>query len=443
MRFVVAILFFAVSFAAAAEPASDIRGQWLQTLRYGTDSQTLEIVQKIKETEDASFTPELVVLLNRTANPDLAIAVLDLFTMQEVRDGEASARVILAEWQERKSDLVTSAIRYLTALKSEGLVKDLVALIDVSDNQIALAAVSGLGKLQDRSAAASLMEKLISPEYAEGRKSQVILALGELRDPSTVEALIALVRDKNEDAVRRLYAADALGKIGDAKAIPVLKELLAEKEALNRTYAASALAKFDVGEVFRELLQGLRDDNWKVRIECAKALARPLPQEGRAEAIAMLFYKAENDPVSQVKLEAISTLSILGGDDTYVFLLNLYKSQKTPLASREKALAAILGKSITQAAVDTIRGAVESDIKLKDQRALLAQAKALSTAKAPGLKDIYSKFLENSDPFIRIYGIKGIETNGFGDFKDKLQSMAEKDSYPAVQKEAKRVLEKQ
>ena len=441
MKFQAALLLFAISFSAAAEPV-DVHGQWLQTLRYGTDSQALEIVQKIKETEDASFTPELVVLLNRTLNPDLVIAVLDLFAMQKIKDGEASARVILAEWQDRRSDLVASAIRYLTALKSEGLVEELVALIDVSDNQIALAAVSGLGKLQDRSAAASLLARLGSPEYEEERKSQIVLALGELRDPSTVEALIAVIRDKNEDTVRRLYAADALGKIGDAKAIPVLKELLAEKEALNRTYAASALAKFDLGEVYRELLQGLRDDNWKVRIECAKALARPLPPEGRAEAIAILSYKAENDTVSQVKLEAISTLSLLGGDDTYVFLLNLYKNQKTPLASREKALTAILGKSITQAAVDTIREAVETDIKLKDQRALLAQAKALSTAKAPGLKDIYSKFLENSDPFIKIYGIKGIETNGFGDFRDKLQVMAEKDPFPAVQKEAGRVLEK-
>jgi HEAT repeat protein len=441
MKFPAALLFFAITFAAAAEPV-DTHGQWLQTLRYGTDSQALEIVQKIKEIEDASFTPELVVLLNRTANPDLAIAVLDLFTMQAIRDGEASARVILTEWQDRRSDLVTSAIRYLTVLKSEGLAKNLIALIDVSDNQIALAAVSSLGKLQDRSATESLLAKLGSPEYEEGRKSQIILALGELRDPSTVEALIAVVRDRNEDTVRRLYAADALGKIGDEKAIPVLKELLAENEALNRTYAASALAKFDVGEVYHELLQGLRDDNWKVRIECAKALARPLPPDARAEAIAILSYKAENDPVSQVKLEAISTLSLIGGDDTYAFLLNLYKNQKIQLASREKALTAILGKSITQSAVDAVRAAVETDIKLKDQRALLAQAKALSTAKAPGLKDIYSKFLENSDPFIKIYAIKGIETNGFGDFREKLQIMAEKDPYPAVQKEAKRVLEK-
>jgi HEAT repeat protein len=442
MSLLVAFLLLILSFRAEAESAPDIREQWRQALRFGIDSQVLEIVQKIRDTDDAAFTQELLLVLGKTSNPDLGKAILELFSAQKIRDGEAAARSILAQWQDRKSDLVVSAVRYLTGLNAEGLVKELLALIDVSDNQIALEAISDLGKLQDRSATKSLLEKLASPEFPEGRKSQIILALGELRDPSATEALIALVKDKNEDTVRRLYAADTLGKIGDAKAIPVLKDLLAENEALNRTYAASALARFDVNEVFGELLQGLRDDNWKVRLECAKALARPLPPERAAEAIAILSYKVENDPVSQVRLEAISTLAAMGGDGPYIFLLNVYKNPKNPLESREKALSFIVGKTLSDTTSDAIRAAVESDMKLKDQKALLSQAKVLSTAKAPGLKGIFVKLLDNSDPFIKIYAIKGIEANGFSDMKERLLTMAEKDPYPAVQKEAKRVSEK-
>jgi HEAT repeat protein len=442
MRRFFIFLLLAASFAASAETAPDIREQWRQTLRYGIDSQVLEIVKKLNDTQDSTFTPELAALLTRTSNPDLAAAVLDLFSAQKVRDGEAAARLIISQWQDRKSDLVASAIRYLAGLKADGISKDFAGLIDVSNNQVALEAISGLGKLQDRSATSVLIEKLGSPEYPEERKSQLILALGELRDPDSIEALIALVKDTNENHVWRLYAADALAKIGDARAIPVLKDLLAEKDALSRTYAASALSRFDVSEVFAELIQGLRDDNWKVRIECAKALARPLPPAGAAEAVAILSYKAEKDPVSQVRIEAIAALSAIGGDDSYVFLLNLYKKQGTPLESREKALSAILGRTVSKPVEDAIRTAVEADIKIKDQRALLAQAKVLSGAKAPGLRDVYAKFLENSDPLIRLHGIKGVETNGLSDLKGKLLILAEKDPYPAVQKEAKRVSEK-
>jgi HEAT repeat protein len=431
-----------ISVAAAAEAPTDIRDQWRQTIRYGIDSQVLEIVQKLKETQDSTFTPELASLLAKTINPDLGKAVLELFTDQKARDGEATARVIMAEWQDRRSDLVVSAMHYLAAIKADGLAEKLIPLIDVSDNSIALEAVNGLGKLQDKAATKSLLDKLLSPEYPGERKPQLILALGEIRDASSADALLAIVKDKSADAAQRRYAADALGKIGDAKAVPALKDMMAEKEAMTRAYAASALARFDISEVFAELLQGLRDDFWQVRVQSAKALARPLPAEKASDAVAMLSYKAEFDPEWQVRQEAIASLKVIGGEAAYTFLLNLYKNPKTPVDSREKALAALMEMKLTDPVVEAIRVTVDSAIKSKDIKTLGPQMKILSTAKAPGLRGVFEKLLDYPDAAIRVYAIKGIETNGFSDLKQKLLIMAEKDPTPVVQKEAKRVSEK-
>ncbi len=442
MKFPAFLLLLTVPLCLCAETSADIRDQWRRTITYGTDSQVLDIVRKLKGTEDRTFNAPLGALLAKTANTELAKAILELFENQGARDGESSARLILAEWQDRKSDLAAAAIHYLASLKADGLAKELIPLIDAPDNQVSQEAISGLGKLKDRSATPVILEKLQSPEFTEERKAQLILALGELQDPAALEALLAIVEDTGEDHVRRLYAADALGKLRDTKAIPALKKLMVEKDALSRTYAASSLANFDINEVFPDLLQGLRDDNWKVRVQCAKALARPLSPAAAAEAVPMLSYKAEKDPVNDVRMEAISALSAIGGDNAVLFLMDLYKNQGTPLAVREKALGAILGKTLGASAEKAIREAVEADRKISDKNALLIHAKALSGVKAPGLKDIYITFLENADPVIKLYGIKGVETNGFSDLKGRLQTIADKDANPSVKKEALRVMEK-
>ena len=96
-----------------------------------------------------------------------------------------------------------------------------------------------------------------------------------MKDSQATDALIAIAQSRDEDKVRRMYAADALGKIGDPRALPVLKAMYEEHDALVRLYAASALARFGLDSVFPILIQALRDENWKVREQSARSLARP------------------------------------------------------------------------------------------------------------------------------------------------------------------------
>jgi HEAT repeat protein len=442
----IALAFFFLSLVcpvkADAEMSSEIQDQLVQTLRYGIDSQVLQAIRVIGEAKDTSLTSELAVLLAQAGSTDVRKAILDLFTEQKQKEGQDAARVIVAGWEDQKSDLVTSAIHYLSAIGQADLAKELVPLMDAGDNSIAAEAIDALGKSQDRSITKLLLAKLASLEFPEERKPQVILALGELKDPAAVDALIAVVEDDNAERTNRLYAADALGKIGDPKAIPVLKGLLGEKDALNRTYAASALARFDASQVIVEIFQGLRDENWKVRLECVKALARPLPAGKVSQAVAILSYKAEFDPVNQVRLEAMSTLAAIGGEAAAAVLLKLFQTSGTPMECRERALSLIAQKNVTGAAADAVRKTVESDWSAHDQKALLMEARILSTVHSADLKPILIKLLENGDLYIRIYAIRGIELNGFSDLKERLLTLSARDPVPAVQKEAKRVADK-
>ena len=107
-----------------------------------------------------------------------------------------------------------AAVRYLASTGGSGLADALSPLIDATDASVAGAAIEALGKTGGAAAAALLVARLKSADFPDARKQTVILALGELKDPQAVDPLIAIAKSEEEDKVRRLYAADALGKSG-------------------------------------------------------------------------------------------------------------------------------------------------------------------------------------------------------------------------------------
>jgi HEAT repeat protein len=437
-----AALLLLIPVPAKAADSVDIRAQWKRTVEYGIDSQVMDVVSRLKDARDSSLSPELAAVLKKSRNSELRKAILDLFAGLKVKDGEESAREIVSAWQDERPDTVVLAVQYLSVIESAGISTALLPLVDAPDPGMAAAALEALGKTRDKTLTKPLLDKLASPDYPESRKGALILALGSLKDPSAVEALVGIAKNGDEDRIRRMYAADSLGKIGDEKAIPVLEGLLGDPDALVRAYASSALSAFDVTKVVDDLIQGLKDDNWRVRVQCARALGRPLPAARLQEVADILSYKAELDPAGQVRLESIRSLGEIGSESGLGFLLDLYKRTGAPLESREAALSAVAAKGLSQAAVEAVKGVLADASGTRDQRAVLSTARVLSTVRSGSLQPVLTGFLDSSDPATRIYGIRGIALNGFAGLKTRLLGMANTDSSPVVQREARTAAEK-
>jgi HEAT repeat protein len=442
-RFIVLAVLL-LGLAALPLVAEDITPQerTRQTLLYGIDAQVIDAITSIKGSNDTTFTKQLAEILGAQRSTDLQRAVLDLFRDQKVKDGEASAKAIIAAWQDTQNDLVVSAVQYLAAIASSGLADSLVPLVDSTDNGIAFAAIKALGTNGTSGSAALLVKKLQSTDYPDARKNDIILALGNLKNPSAVEALMAIAKSTDEDKVSRLYAADSLGKIGDTKALPVLRDMFTEKDALIRQYAAGALARFNLDEAFPSIIQGLRDESVKVREQSAKALAVKLNPSQASTAVPILAYKSELDPEASVRLAAIQALGTIGGNEATQVLLKIYAGADHPVASREAALSALAQQDLPGGSVDAVRKVVADEWKSFDKRTLEATARALSTVKAGGLKDIFAKLLQSTDPSVRSYGLRGISANGFSDLKPQVKQMADQDPDPGTRREAQNCLGK-
>ncbi len=430
-----------LSGAFAADDQSKALERTRQTLLYGIDSQVLEVVQRIAATRDDRFTKELASVLTDTRSKEVKKAILQLFGDQGVKEGEAAARQVLADTENPTGDLVVASIRYLSVIHAAGLSSLLVPLIDSKDTAVAIEAIQTCGTSGEAACAAALEGKLKSPDFPDALRPDVILALGDLKDLKAVDDLIAIAKNPDEDKIQRVYAADALGKIGDARAMPVLKAMFSENDALVRAYAASALAHFGIGDVFPMLIQGLKDDDWKVREQCAKALTGTLSASQADTALPILDYKAHYDPVSQVRVAAIKAIGGMGSSQGEDNLAALYQGAGFPPETRENALKALVARSVSRAA-EAAKAVMAAEGKNVDQRPIEATARVLSDAHGADLKDVFTTMLASPDQVIRAYAVRGIGANGFSDLKDRLKDMSTKDPSLLVQREAEKALSK-
>ena len=97
--------------------------------------------------------------------------------------------------------------------------------------------------------------------------------VAEILEENDVEGLIEALRHGNEYV--RENAAEALGKIGDVRAVyPLIRALLTDTHKDVRWYAAIALGKIGDVRAVESLRSALNDDQVCVRMAATEALKR-------------------------------------------------------------------------------------------------------------------------------------------------------------------------
>ena len=114
-----------------------------------------------------------------------------------------------------------------------------------------------------------LLKELLKDEDAEVRR-RAAEALGKIGDRRAVELLIEALRDGNP--MVRIAAAEALGKIGDKRAVEPLIEALKDENAGVREAAAWALGEIGDKRAVEPLIEALKDEDEWVRLKAAWAL---------------------------------------------------------------------------------------------------------------------------------------------------------------------------
>jgi len=228
-----------------------------------------------------------------------------------------------------------AACRALEAIGDPQVIPHLIQALQDDSCWIRAAACGVLGEIGDPTAIPHLIQAL--HDESSLVSSAAGQALSKIGDPQVIPYLIQALKDEDvrEEAHQargatarllelleaELYARDswyvkgwvrhaaceALGAIGDARAIPHLAQALQDEDSEVRHAACVVLGKIGNLQAIPHLIQALQDENDRVR----RAVCRSLGAIGDAQAIPHLI-QALKDEDNRVRLEACEALGAIG-----------------------------------------------------------------------------------------------------------------------------------
>jgi len=296
-------------------------------------------------------------------------AVSDLMRREQDRMIEDVADTALRSDLWKRGDTLASlksrviSVAGVRRLKERGDVRGLVRAVGNRDHGVQYEAVEALGELRDPSAIPALMGALTGDQYS-GIRWKAVEALAKI-GPDSVPPLVDEL--KNPDPDIRWKAAVALGEIGDPRGIAPLVELLGDSDRFVRSRAVYALARIGPPAV-ASLVGALNQPDDAVRLGAVGALGKI----GDPPAVSALVH-ALADRSPEVRQETISALSSQGGRAIAALSVRLNDPDRM---IRRRAVLALAG--------------------MKDERVVPILFKALVTAD-PDTRDVLLAAIEDHE----------------------------------------------
>lgn len=199
---------------------------------------------------------EAAVALKRIGDPRALFPLIDALKYQNWHDKYA----VMDSVRE-------NAAEALGVLRDKKGVDSLIEALEDKDEEVRWKAAWALGNIGDERAVEPLINALYDERWSVRRYAAA--SLGRIKDKRSVVDLINALNDK-EWQVRR-YAAEALGKIGDERAIEPLVSCLKDNDGDVRWKAIRSLGKMKEAAI-EPLIVIFGSEDWRIRTRVAEAL---------------------------------------------------------------------------------------------------------------------------------------------------------------------------
>jgi HEAT repeat protein len=436
--------------AATPLAGKTIEEQRLDTLYYGTETEIASLIQTLKNEKVSSLDKELVEIAQKTRNRNILSGVFGFFGEMEKTGLEERAMKAIRERDEEANETVMAAVDYLGKAKAAEAVDDIEELINSGESRFLNASFRALGRaakgenagqasseLRDR-VAFFLLDYYDNRNPSDENRREIITALGETGSAEGVAFLAELAKDKEERAVLRMAALDAISKIGDNGGLKALIDAVSSTDPNVRSAAVAALGPFSGEAVDNAILEGFRDSYYRTRMGAAQAAGKRRLES----AVPYLQYRAEKDDVPTVKDEAIKALGAINTAEAMAILDSLFTERKN--SDRVRILAADM---LLQNDGDKYGRRVEIELaeaKSKNQTPLYnGFIRILVTAKSNTLEDLARHFASGGGVIEKSLALDLILNNEFRSLENEVRSLLdEKKGNAAIAYKAKSTLEK-
>ncbi|HEX2915226.1 MAG TPA: HEAT repeat domain-containing protein [Chloroflexia bacterium] len=260
-------------------------------------------------------------LNDRSTPPKIRIAIAEAFAESENKKIGPLFSLIIHDKNDNPQVRKYAAIG-LANIKYPDIEDLLIKLVeDLSEQtEVRYIAIELLGELQVESSFALLISVLLSKNEPDEIRENAAYALGIIGKEEALFPLIKVLKDAQVSV--RVWTANALGHLGDKRAIPALIETLkTDKNCKVREASVYALQELADPNTTEVLIQALKDKYWGVRWNAIDAL---LHIEG-VQAIPLIS-KALNDRNSEVRKWAAQCLGIVGDERDIPTLTDFIKN---------------------------------------------------------------------------------------------------------------------
>lgn len=222
--------------ACHASRQGDVRSVELLIAMLGDDRKS----QLIKCWADTRWSPALQVFKQSSPGEQAALALASL--------GPVAFRPLANQLDNSNPSVRRNAAWAIGELTNMApgtrwdAVPQLITLLNDSDAWVRMAAARSLGELRDHRAVAQLVATLSDDNWRV--RELVVWALSEMKDARAVTALCAVLLSDKQAEVRR-GAAEALGEIQSAEAVPALQQALQDSAPGVSAKAAWAIAEIE------------------------------------------------------------------------------------------------------------------------------------------------------------------------------------------------------
>lgn len=427
------VILLTLGLAADLGAQSVSREDRLAVLRFGIESEVLELVRALKQEQNKEYREPLLGAYANARNDELKEALLLLFL--DLKDNGLEAKAIdeIAHPEKKGNSLLLNAVSYLTEIKSL-LAKDtLVSLMNDKNKVLALASIRALGKLGARDKINDLLKLYQDAETDPNFKPDMIWAFGEMKAGSAVDLLLKEYDDNESQPLLRRSILEALGKIADGKAWDRVEAALADTNTDLRAAAVATIASYPgKGDQNTLLTSALRDTQPAVRLagaQAAKAAKLPSLKD-------LLEYRIKKDPDAKVRVAALQALAVY--DDGPSLVLGFLGDRKTDPTVWKASLDLALEKKYS-GTFDVLKKVIEADVKDK-QGNLSAVIAGAVLPQRETYRALFGLILTSEKVPARSTALRAIGIGKFTEYEGVLKSLAAKDPDAGVKTQASNIL---
>lgn len=391
------------------------------TIKYGLPSEISTLIDELIKNDDPRFTEEIYDIFQITKNTTIRQKVLTYFKQQEDPCLEDYAVEVLNDPYEEKNDLVKACFQYISTVKTKEAIPAVLAIIEGENDSYFNDAIAAIGEIGGPEEAMFLVEYLERDDLSDAQRQTLMRTCGKMHAVQTWEKVVSVAEDEDENLYVRMYAAESLGLMEKKESVPILVELFTENDPNLRQYVIKGLSHFPgVVEAEETIMQGIRDEHWRVRQESIKTAK----EMKLTDAIPYLIYRAKNDSEKVIKEEAYTSIAALNTTEGNDFLVAQLGEKKLGDATKKKIVEVLLKegnageKEILALAEECLK-----DDKRKDLR--YAIGKELAKYEKSAYDDICIKYLSSKDSTTQSLGLDIYKTNRFSSAVPVMRSIYE------------------